>query len=186
VNTPPVIPGLRPHIWLRLLRLVTKAMSDRLLANPRLAQQLVPFRLIVERNVEQAAPPVRTGRGASLQQDTNRALMPAVAVTTVLERMEQASLEGEERGGLVVLLLAERARSEGARSTRAFEDQPGRPLRGVERRKPRDEKAWKAHLFFNRRSESMTIPLYPQETWSAQIISGRFVGPVSSATRRPA
>ena len=33
------------------------------------------------------------------------------------------------RGGdLVVLLLAERARSEGARSTRAFEDQPGRPL----------------------------------------------------------
>ena len=33
----------------------------------------------------------------------------------------------EEGGGLVVLLLAERARSEGARSTRAFEDQPGRP-----------------------------------------------------------
>jgi hypothetical protein len=44
-------------------------------------------------------------------------------------------LEGGRGGGLVVLLLAERARSEGARSTRAFEDQPGRPLRGVERRK---------------------------------------------------
>lgn len=64
------------------------------LAKPRLAQQLVPFRLIVERNVEQAAPPVRTGRGASLRQDTNRALMPAAAVTTVLERIERASLEG--------------------------------------------------------------------------------------------
>ena len=46
-------------------------------------------------------------------------------------------------GSLVVLLLAERARSEGARSTRALEDRPGRPLRGVERRKARDEKAWK-------------------------------------------
>jgi hypothetical protein len=30
-------------------------------------------------------------------------------------------------GSLVVLLLAERARSEGARSTRAFEDRPGHP-----------------------------------------------------------
>ena len=33
------------------------------------------------------------------------------------------------RGSLTVLLLAERAHSEGARSTRAFEDRPGRPLR---------------------------------------------------------
>ena len=34
-----------------------------------------------------------------------------------------------ERGGsLVVLLLAERAPSEGPRSTRAIEDQPGHPL----------------------------------------------------------
>jgi hypothetical protein len=35
----------------------------------------------------------------------------------------------KEEGGdsLVVLLLAERARSEGARPTRAFEDQPGCP-----------------------------------------------------------
>jgi hypothetical protein len=32
--------------------------------------------------------------------------------------------------GLVVLLLAERARSECARSTRAIEDQPGCPPRG--------------------------------------------------------
>ena len=30
-------------------------------------------------------------------------------------------------GGLTVLLLAERARSEGARSTRAIEDRPGHP-----------------------------------------------------------
>ena len=31
-NTPPVFPGLRPCIWPHLLHLVTKAMSDRLLA----------------------------------------------------------------------------------------------------------------------------------------------------------
>ena len=31
-NTPPVFPGLRPRIWPHLFRLVTKAMSDRLLA----------------------------------------------------------------------------------------------------------------------------------------------------------
>ena len=35
----------------------------------------------------------------------------------------------EEKGGLVVLLLAERAPSEGPRSTRAFEDRPGHPLK---------------------------------------------------------
>ena len=34
---------------------------------------------------------------------------------------------GEGEGSLVVLLLAERARSEGTRPTRAFEDQPGYP-----------------------------------------------------------
>jgi hypothetical protein len=39
---------------------------------PCLAQQLVPFRLIVERNFEQAAPPVRTGRGASLRQESQQ------------------------------------------------------------------------------------------------------------------
>ena len=33
-----------------------------------------------------------------------------------------------ETGSLVVLLLAERARSEGTRSTRALEDQPGYPV----------------------------------------------------------
>jgi hypothetical protein len=36
--------------------------------------------------------------------------------------------EAEGRGGLVVLLLAERAPSEGPRSTRAFEVQPGHLL----------------------------------------------------------
>ena len=35
----------------------------------------------------------------------------------------------EEKGSLVVLLLAERARSECARSTRAIEDQPAHPLK---------------------------------------------------------
>ena len=33
------------------------------------------------------------------------------------------------KGSLAVLLLAERAHSEGARSTRAFEDRPGRPVK---------------------------------------------------------
>ncbi len=32
-NTPPVFPGLAPLIWPHLLRLVTNAMSDRLLGN---------------------------------------------------------------------------------------------------------------------------------------------------------
>ena len=36
---------------------------------------------------------------------------------------------GEEKGNLVVLLLAERAPSEGPRSTRAFEDRPSHPLK---------------------------------------------------------
>ena len=35
----------------------------------------------------------------------------------------------EEKGSLVVLLLAERARSECARSTRAIEDRPAHPLK---------------------------------------------------------
>jgi len=35
----------------------------------------------------------------------------------------------EGMGSLVVLLLAERAPSEGPRSTRAIEDQPGHPLK---------------------------------------------------------
>ena len=37
--------------------------------------------------------------------------------------------EAEGGGGLVVLLLAERAPSEGPRSTRAIEDQPGHLLK---------------------------------------------------------
>jgi hypothetical protein len=32
-NTPPVFPDLRPRVWPHCLRLVTKAMSDRLLAH---------------------------------------------------------------------------------------------------------------------------------------------------------
>ena len=39
-------------------------------------------------------------------------------------------LQVGEEGSLVVLLLVERARSEGARSTRAIEDRPGHPLKG--------------------------------------------------------
>jgi len=37
-------------------------------------------------------------------------------------------LKNEGKGNLVVLLLAERAQWECARSTRAIEDQPGRPF----------------------------------------------------------
>jgi hypothetical protein len=37
------------------------------------------------------------------------------------------NVEREKRGSLVVLVLAERAHSEGARSTRALEDHPGYP-----------------------------------------------------------
>ena len=42
-------------------------------------------------------------------------------------------------GSLVVLLLAERARSECARPTRAFEDQPGHPLKSVTSERGRGE-----------------------------------------------
>ena len=42
-------------------------------------------------------------------------------------------------------VLAQRAASEGPRWTRALEDRPGCPLKGVERRKACDEKAWKGH-----------------------------------------
>ena len=45
----------------------------------------------------------------------------------------------EEGGGLVVLLLAERARSEGARSTRAEEDLSA-PIPWSE-----NEQAWRGH-----------------------------------------
>ncbi len=37
-------------------------------------------------------------------------------------------LKNEWKGSLVVLLLADRARPEGARSTRAIEDQPDHPF----------------------------------------------------------
>ena len=49
-------------------------------------------------------------------------------------------LKKEGKSSLVVLLLAERARSEGARSTRAIEDRPGHPFR--DRVKNRCDLAW--------------------------------------------
>ncbi len=42
-------------------------------------------------------------------------------------------LKKKRTGSLVVLLLAERARSEGARSTRAIEAHPGHPLKASEK-----------------------------------------------------
>ena len=59
--------------------------------------------------------------------------------------LKRAAIDGEwagegREGGLVVLLLAERARSEeGAHPTRAIEDQPGHPPQG-------NERAWRDHL----------------------------------------
>ena len=44
-NTPPVFPGLRPCIWPHLLRLVTKAMPDRLLAACNFTRFLHPARV---------------------------------------------------------------------------------------------------------------------------------------------
>jgi hypothetical protein len=44
----------------------------------------------------------------------------------IVRRMSPMFQPVSGAGGLVVLLLAERAPSEGPRSTRAFEDQPGR------------------------------------------------------------
>jgi len=46
----------------------------------------------------------------------------------------------EEKGSLVVLLLAERAPSEGPRSTRAFEDRPAHPS------KRKMSELWRDHL----------------------------------------
>jgi len=57
------------------------------IAKRRLAQQLVPFRLIVERNVELAAPPVRPGRGASLWQEPQQGSDARSGNTTDLERI---------------------------------------------------------------------------------------------------
>ena len=60
--------------------------------------------------------------------------------------LNRQGMRGETRtqggGSLVVLLLAERARSECARSTRALEDRPGCPLRG--RREILEEEGMKA------------------------------------------
>jgi hypothetical protein len=54
------------------------------IAKPRLAQQLVPFRLIVERNVEQAAPPLKTGHEVSLSQESQQGSDARSASTTAL------------------------------------------------------------------------------------------------------
>ena len=40
-NTPSVFPGLRPRIWSHLLRLVTKAMSDRLRAKTTSSETVI-------------------------------------------------------------------------------------------------------------------------------------------------
>jgi hypothetical protein len=47
--------------------------------------------------------------------------------------LRNARSEKDGMGSLVVLLLAERARLEGARSTRAIEDQPGCPVKAGKR-----------------------------------------------------
>ena len=61
-----------------------------------------------------------------------------------LHGMRGWPLKKGEGGSLVVLLLAERARWEGARSTRALEDQPGCPRR----RKRADSKGeWRLMIF---------------------------------------
>jgi len=103
------------------------------IAKPRLAQQLVPFRLVVERNVEQAASPVRTGRGASLRQEPQQGSDARSGSTTVLERVKQASLEGREGAASDVL----RARGTRALRRASFDARSGGstrpPLRGVER-----------------------------------------------------
>ena len=46
-------------------------------------------------------------------------------------------LRKDGMGSLVVLLLAERARSEGARSTRALKDRPGYPVKKDKRERGR-------------------------------------------------
>src|SRR5262245_39070235 len=57
--------------------------------------------------------------------------------------MGRRLLRSKDRGGsLAVLLLAERARSEGARPTRANEDRPGHPWRECEE-SPRDKEIGK-------------------------------------------
>ena len=67
---------------------------------------------------------------------------------------------GRGEGSLVVLLLAERARPDGARSTRALEDRPGCPPRGKRASLGRPSylcNAW-AGAFLARRTEEGMEP----------------------------
>jgi len=115
----------------------------------RLAQQLVPFRLIVERNVEQAAPPVRTGRGASLWQEPQQGSDARSGRTTILGRIERVSLEGRVGAASDVLL---------ARGTRALRRASFGAHSGGKSEATLwgegNERAWKEYSYSHRRSES--------------------------------
>jgi hypothetical protein len=78
-------------------------------------------------------------------------------------------------GSLVVLLLAERTRSEGARSTRALEDQPGYPIK----RKTSD--LGRIIWMDNGRSmgEVETTPAASLNTGAGEELSPGFVWPIS-------
>ena len=62
----------------------------------------------------------------------------------------RTKIQEGETGGLVVLLLAERARSECARSTRALEDQPGCPLKRKTSKLGGDGEEWPGALLARR------------------------------------
>ena len=55
-NIPPVFPGLRPRIWPHLLRLVTKAMSDRLLETRYSDHRLSKIHMLEKLFVARVAP----------------------------------------------------------------------------------------------------------------------------------
>ena len=60
--------------------------------------------------------------------------------------------EKDGEGNLVILLLTERAHSEGARSTRAFEDRPGYPWNkiGIERTRAVEDQSASSLIFSSR------------------------------------
>ena len=83
-------------------------------------------------------------------------------------------------GGLVVLLLAERARSEGARPTRAFEDRPGRPV--MRNTDEIGEIVWGEASFDGRSRKLLTPLLVLQVNWEKVRVdarSGRLSSPPS-------
>jgi hypothetical protein len=80
------------------------------------------------------------------------------------DRLRGWPLKKEEGGGLVVLLLAERARSECARSTRALEDRPGCPPRG--RREGLEEEGMKADDLLCSRNAPGLVSLVRWSFWS--------------------